>query len=62
MLVFEHSLNYVEVVERGRIDDVVEFGGRHNVVYGMYTRWKTVPLNSESCCSAYKEMVVESQD
>ena len=28
----------------------------------MHSRWKTMPLNSESCWSLYKEMVSGSQD
>ena len=69
MVVFDRSSNYVEVVEKIRIalewtnpNDLVELEGRHNVGFGMHSRGKTMPLNSESCWSLYKEMVSRSQD
>ena len=69
VVVFDRSPNYVEVVERIRIalewtdpKDLVELEGRHNVGFGMHSRWKIMPLNSESCWSLYKEMVSVSQD
>ena len=43
-------------------NDLVELEGRHNVGFGMHSRWNTMPLNSESCSSLYKEMVSGSQD
>jgi hypothetical protein len=68
-LVFERSPNYAEVLEQVRIDlnwmdpsDVVELEGRHNVGFGMHSRWKTMRINSEQRWVAYKETVAESQD
>ena len=69
VVLFDRSPNYVELVEKVRIalnwkdpNDLVQLEGRHNVGFGMHTRWKTMPLNSESCWSVYKEMVSGSQD
>jgi hypothetical protein len=69
VMVFERSPNYVEVVEKVRIEfksmsptDDIEFEGRYNVSFGMHNRWKTMKLNSDERWSAYKEVVAESQD
>ena len=69
VVVFDRSPNYVEVVAKVRIalnwmdlNDIVCLEGRHNVGFGPHSRWKIMPINSELCWSAYKEMVVASQD
>ena len=69
VVLFDRSPNYVELMKKVRIalnwkdpNDLVQLEGRHNVGFGMHTRWKTMPLNSESCWSVYKEMVSGSQD
>ena len=43
-------------------NDVFELEGRHNVSFGMQTRWKMMAINSNSRWSVYKEIVAESQD
>ena len=68
-LVFDSSPSFAEVVAQVRIElnwnernDGVELEGRHNVGFGMHTRWKTMRINSEQRWSVYKETVAESQD
>jgi hypothetical protein len=60
---------YAEVVDKVREQlkwndpsYLVELEGRRNVGFGMHFRWKTMPLNSEQCWVAYKEVVAKSQD
>uniref|UniRef100_A0ACD5VUB9 Uncharacterized protein n=1 Tax=Avena sativa TaxID=4498 RepID=A0ACD5VUB9_AVESA len=69
VMVFGTSPTYVEVVERERNDlkwmdpsDVYELVGRYNVGFGHHNRLKIIPINSELNWSAYKKMVVESED
>ncbi|KAK1608864.1 hypothetical protein QYE76_032537 [Lolium multiflorum] len=67
-LVFDLSPSFAEVVAQVRVelnwnepnDGVVE--GRHNVGFGMHTRWKTMRINSEQRWSVYKETVAGSED
>jgi hypothetical protein len=68
-LVFDLSPSFAEVVAQVRVElnwnepnDGVELEGRHNVGFGMHTRWKTMRINSEQRWSVYKETVAESQD
>ncbi|KAK1680243.1 hypothetical protein QYE76_041091 [Lolium multiflorum] len=68
-LVFDLSPSFAEVVAQVRVElnwnepnDGVELEGRHNVGFGMHTRWKTMRINSEQRWSVYKEMVAGSQD
>ncbi|KAK1678632.1 hypothetical protein QYE76_039480 [Lolium multiflorum] len=68
-LVFDLSPSFAEVVAQVRVDlnwnepnDGVELEGRHNVGFGMHTRWKTMRINSEQRWSVYKETVAGSQD
>ena len=56
VVMLDRSPNYMEVVEKVRIalnwmdpNVGVELEGRHNVGFGMHSRWKTMPLNSKSC-------------
>jgi hypothetical protein len=69
VMVFERSPNYVEVVEKVRIElewmnpsDEIELEGMFNVSFGMHNHWKTMKLNSEKKWSTYKEAVAESQE
>ena len=69
VVVFARSPNYAEVVVKVRIalnwtepNDLICLEGRHNVGFGMHSRWKIMPLNSELCWSVYKETVAASQD
>ena len=59
-IAFERSPNYAEVLEGVRAElnwkeasDVVELEGRHNVGFGMHSRWKTMRINSEQRWLAY---------
>ncbi|KAK1616983.1 hypothetical protein QYE76_022500 [Lolium multiflorum] len=68
-LVFDLSPSFAEVVAQVRVElnwnepnDGVELEGRHNVGFGMHTRWKTMRINSEQRWSVYKETVAGSQD
>ncbi|KAE8797907.1 hypothetical protein D1007_26921 [Hordeum vulgare] len=68
-MLFESSPSYGDVLEQVRKNlnwmdpsDVVEFEGRHNVGFGMHTRWKTMRVNSDQRSVAYKETVAESLD
>ncbi|KAK1669244.1 hypothetical protein QYE76_057403 [Lolium multiflorum] len=68
-LVFDVSPSFAEVVAQVRVElnwnepnDGVELEGRHNVGFGMHTRWKIMRINSEQRWSIYKETVAGSQD
>ncbi|KAE8798499.1 hypothetical protein D1007_26174 [Hordeum vulgare] len=68
-MVFDLCPSYGELLEQVRKDlnwmdpsDVVEFGGRHNVGFGMHIRWKTMRVNYEQRWLAYKDTVAESLD
>jgi hypothetical protein len=68
-LVFDLSPSFAEVVAQVRVElnwnepnDGVELEGRHNVGFGMHTRWKIMRINSEQRWSIYKETVAGSQD
>ncbi|KAK1648654.1 hypothetical protein QYE76_066459 [Lolium multiflorum] len=68
-LVFDLSPSFAEVVAQVRVElnwnepnDGVELEGRHNVGFGMHTRWKTMRINSEQRWSVYKETVAGSED
>ncbi|KAK1643221.1 hypothetical protein QYE76_061026 [Lolium multiflorum] len=68
-LVFDVSPSFAEVVAQVRVElnwnepnDGIELEGRHNVGFGMHTRWKIMRINSEQRWSIYKETVAGSQD